>query len=61
MGFEPQGENLSLIMVEAASGKGKNTGCYIIETQKDESIKESKDSSYTVFVNVEFGRIGTQH
>ena len=24
MGFEPQGENLSLIMVEA--GKGKNTG-----------------------------------
>jgi hypothetical protein len=38
MGFEPQGENLSLIMVEA--GKGKNTGRYIIETRMDELIKE---------------------
>jgi hypothetical protein len=29
MGFEPQGENLSLIMVEAGkASKGKNTGCY---------------------------------
>ena len=38
MGFEPQGENLSLIMVEA--GKGKNSGRYIIETRMDELIKE---------------------
>ena len=38
MGFEPQGENLSLIMVEA--GKGKNAGRYIIETRIDELIKE---------------------
>src|ERR1700728_1478915 len=38
MGFEPQGENLSLIMVE--TGKGKNTGRYIIETRLDELIKE---------------------
>jgi hypothetical protein len=38
MGFEPQGENLSLIMVEA--GKGKNTGGYIIESRMDELIKE---------------------
>ena len=38
MGFEPQGENLSLIMVEA--GKGKNAGHYIIETRMDEWIKE---------------------
>ena len=38
MGFEPQGENLSLIMVE--SGKGKNTGRYIIESRMDELIKE---------------------
>jgi hypothetical protein len=38
MGFKPQGENLSLIMVEA--GKGKNTGRYIIETRMDELIKE---------------------
>ena len=38
MGFEPQGENLSLIMVEA--GKGKNAGRYIIETRMDEMIKE---------------------
>ena len=30
MGFDPEGENLSLIMLEA--GKGKNTGRYIIET-----------------------------
>jgi hypothetical protein len=37
MGFEPQGENLSLIMVE--TGK-KNTGRYIIETWMDELIKE---------------------
>ena len=38
MGFEPQGENLSLIMVEA--GKGENAGHYIIETRMDELIKE---------------------
>jgi hypothetical protein len=38
MGFEPQGENLSLIMVE--TGKGKNTGRYIIETRMDELVKE---------------------
>ena len=38
MGFVPQGENLSLIMVEA--GKGKNAGRYIIETRMDEMIKE---------------------
>ena len=38
MGFEPQGENLSLIMVEA--GKGKNAGRYIIETRMDELIEE---------------------
>ena len=35
MGFEPQGENLSLIMVEA--GKG---GRYIIETRMDDLIKD---------------------
>ena len=39
MGFEPQGENLSLIMVEAGKGK-KNTGRYIIETRMDELITE---------------------
>jgi hypothetical protein len=39
MGFEPQGENLSLIMVEAGKGK-KNTGRYIIETRIDQLIKE---------------------
>ena len=38
IGFEPQGENLSLIMVEP--GKGKNKGRYIIETRMDELIKE---------------------
>ena len=38
MGFEPQGENLSLIMVE--TGKGKNSGCYIIENRIDELIDE---------------------
>ena len=38
MGFEPHGENLSLIMVE--TGKGKNAGRYIIETRMDELIKE---------------------
>jgi hypothetical protein len=38
MEFEPQGENLSLIMVE--TGKGKNKGCYIIEIRMDELIKE---------------------
>ena len=41
MGFEPQGENLSLIMVEAGTKAGKgNTGRYIIETRMDELIKE---------------------
>ena len=45
MGFEPQGENLSLIMVEAGkAGKGKNTGCYIIETRMDELIKQKPDN-----------------
>ncbi|KAF8803107.1 hypothetical protein BYT27DRAFT_7073408, partial [Phlegmacium glaucopus] len=38
MGFEPQGENLSLIMVE--TGKGRNQGRYIIETRMDELIQE---------------------
>jgi hypothetical protein len=37
MGFVPQGENLSLIMVES---KGENKGHYIIETRMDELIKE---------------------
>ena len=37
MGFEPEGENLSLIMVE--TGKGENAGHYIIETRIDELIK----------------------
>ena len=41
MGFEPQGENLSLIMVEAGkAGEGKNTGRYVIETRMDNLIKE---------------------
>ena len=41
IGFEPQGENLSLIMVEAGkASKGKDTGRYIIETRIDELIKE---------------------
>ena len=39
MGFEPQGENLSLIMVEVGKAK-KNTGRYTIETRMDELIKE---------------------
>jgi hypothetical protein len=38
MGFEPQEENLSLIMVE--TGKGKKAGRYIIETRMDDLIKE---------------------
>ena len=38
MGFEPQGENLSLIMVEG--GKGENQGRYIIENRIDELIEE---------------------
>ena len=38
MGFEPQGENLSLIMAEGA--KGKNDGRFIIENRMDELIKE---------------------
>ena len=41
MGFEPRGENLSLIMVGAGNaGKGTSTGRYIIETRMDELIKE---------------------
>jgi hypothetical protein len=36
MGFQPQGENLSLIMVEA--GKDKNEGRYLIENRMDELI-----------------------
>ena len=40
MEFEPQGENLSLIMFEADKvGKRKGTGRYTIETQMDELIK----------------------
>ena len=38
MGFEPEGGNLSLIMVE--SGKGENKGRYIIEKRIDELIEE---------------------
>ena len=38
MGFEPQGENLSLIMVEG--GKGENKGRYIIQNRIDELIDE---------------------
>ena len=38
MGFEPQGENLSLIMVEG--GKGENKGRYIIENRIDALIDE---------------------
>ncbi|KAF8801700.1 hypothetical protein BYT27DRAFT_7071899, partial [Phlegmacium glaucopus] len=38
MGFKPQGENLSLIMVEA--NKGKDRGRYIIESRMDELIEE---------------------
>ena len=38
MGFEPQGENLSLIMVE--TGKGVTAGTYIIETRIKKLIKE---------------------
>ena len=38
MGFEPQGENLSLIMVD--TGKGKNAGRYIIESRMDELIEQ---------------------
>ena len=41
MGFEPQGENLSLIMVEAGkTSKGKNTGRYIFETRMNKFTKE---------------------
>ena len=38
MGFEPQGENLSLIMVEG--GKGENKGRYTIENRIDALIDE---------------------
>ncbi|KAF8817320.1 hypothetical protein BYT27DRAFT_7074997, partial [Phlegmacium glaucopus] len=38
MGFEPQGENLSLIMVDTS--KGGNKGRYIIESRMDELIQE---------------------
>ena len=38
MGFEPQGENLSLIMFEG--GKGKSKGRYIIENRIDALIDE---------------------
>ena len=38
IGFEPQGENLSLIMIEG--GKGENKGRYIIENQIDALIDE---------------------
>ena len=46
MGFEPQGENLSLIMVEA--DKGKNKGRYIIETRIEELIKELNIDEYRI-------------
>ncbi|KAF8803135.1 hypothetical protein BYT27DRAFT_7036964, partial [Phlegmacium glaucopus] len=38
VGFEPKGDNLSLIMVEP--GKGRNQGRYIIEVRMDELIQE---------------------
>ena len=38
MGFEPQGENLSLIMVEG--GEGVNRGRYVIENRIDALIDE---------------------
>ena len=38
MGFEPQGENLSLIMV--VGGKGENKGRYVVENRIDELIEE---------------------
>ena len=38
MGFELQGENLSLIMLEG--GKGKNKGRYIVENRIDKLIEE---------------------
>ena len=38
MGFQPQGENLSLIMVEG--GKGENKGRYVIENRIDDLIEE---------------------
>ena len=38
MGFEPQGENLSLIMIEG--GKGENKGRYVIENRMDAMIDE---------------------
>ena len=38
MGFEPEGENLSLIMIEG--GKGDNKGRYIIENRIDALIDE---------------------
>ena len=38
LGFEPQGENLSLIMVEG--GKGENKGRYVIENRIDALIEE---------------------
>ncbi|KAF8802589.1 hypothetical protein BYT27DRAFT_7067272, partial [Phlegmacium glaucopus] len=38
MGFEPQGENLSLIMVEA--GKERNQERYIVDARMDDLIKE---------------------
>ena len=38
MGFEPQGENLSLIMIEG--GKGENKGRYVIENRMDSMIDE---------------------
>ena len=38
MGFQPQGENLSLIMFEG--GKGENKGRYIIENRIDKLIED---------------------
>ncbi|KAF8803124.1 hypothetical protein BYT27DRAFT_7054962, partial [Phlegmacium glaucopus] len=38
VGFEPKGENLSLIMVE--TGKGRSQRRYIIEARMDELIQE---------------------
>ena len=45
MGFKLQGENLSLIIVEA--DKGKNAGHYIIETRIDQSINKNLISLIT--------------
>jgi len=53
IGFEPEGENLSLIMVEAGkASKGKNAGRYIIETRIDELIQELRVMTRIVVVGL---------